>query len=416
MLSRLKSVDKLRGDISLTSRLTWIDHDSQARERSMRMLALFREKESRDELGIGGIRDAIADRLFPGTSTIQTRLRYMLFIPWIYESLEKRRVAASRFADEAKQAEIALVSPLLLAEDDYGVFGRLAGGGLKRLPSSIYWAGLGSWGIRRFQGSREDYHLAVDSLYARRVRRYKTHDGEWMEDDHNQSWHPKLPNPPEGFPSSLDFLLEKSEAQFLRERLMASCPESLLAWLVRDAVPDDSIFPWLHHLSAEFPKDIKALMKHARLFSDVIQGAALVYNLALAEQAKREQLAEEYQSRISEWVTSQQWQDIAEWSLDNFWANVRGHGHRITSKTEVFVENWVRLALLHREKIGHPQEARKLIRNRETELKKGRSRFTNPAALNQWSGRSGLVPLAYRWGTAKTFIEDLAAGLRGKDA
>jgi hypothetical protein len=67
----------------MTSRLTWIDHDSQARERSLRILALFREKESRDELGIGGIRDAIADRLFPGTSTIQTRLRYMLFVPWV---------------------------------------------------------------------------------------------------------------------------------------------------------------------------------------------------------------------------------------------------------------------------------------------------------------------------------------------
>lgn len=400
----------------MTARLTWIDHDSQARERSLRMLALFREKESRDELGIGGIRDAIADRLFPGTSTIQTRLRYMLFVPWIYSSLEKRQVNASRFADEAKQAEIALVAPLLSAEDDYGVFGRLAGGGLKRLPSSIYWAGLETWGIRRFQGSREDYHLAVDSLYARRVRRRKSHDGEWVEDDFGQSWHPKLPDPPAEFPSSIDFLLKKNEALFLRERIMASCSESLLAWLVRDSVSDDSTFPWLHHLSAEFPDGIKVLLGHARRFSDVIQGAALVYNLALAEQAKREKLAEDYQIKIRDWASSQQWQDIAKWSLNDFWVNVRGYGHRITPKAETFVENWARLALLHREKIGHSKEARKLVRIRETDLKKGRSRFTNQAALNQWSGASGLVPLAYRWGTAKMFIEDLAAGLRGGDA
>lgn len=400
----------------MTARLTWIDYDTQARERSLRILALFREKESRDELGIGGIRDAIADRLFPGTSTIQTRLRYMLFVPWVYNSLEKSLVPTSRFASEAKQAEIALVQPLLTAEDDYGVFGRLAGGGLKRLPSSIYWAGLGTWGIRRFPGSREDYHLSVDSLYVRRSRCRKTHDGEWLDDDNGQSWHPKLPAPPEGFPSFVDFLLKKSEAQFLRERLMASCPESLLAWLVRDTVPDNSAFPWEHHLSAEFPNDIKLLMGHARRFSDVIQGAALVYNLALAEQAKREQLAEEYQTKISEWASNQHWQDISEWSLDDFWANVKGYGHRITPKTEAFVENWVRLALLHLEKIGQSKEARSLIRIRETELKKGRSRFTNQAALNQWSGKSGLVPLAYRWGTAKMFIEDLAAGLRGNDA
>jgi len=400
----------------MTSRLTWIDHDSQARERSLRILALFREKESRDELGIGAIRDAIADRLFPGTSTIQTRLRYMLFVPWIYSSLEKKQVPASRFADEAKRAEIDLVAPLLTAEDDYGVYGRRAGGGLKRLPSSVYWAGLGTWGIRRFQGSREDYHYSVESLYGKRSRQRKTHDGEWLEDDGSHSWHPKLPDPPEGYPESADFLLRKGEALFLRERLMASCPDSLLAYLVRDPSADESDFPWLHHRSAEFPEKIKELLYHARLFSDVIQGAALIYNLALAEQAKRDTLVEDYQARIKDWATTLPWQEVAQWSLNNFWDQVKGHGHRITSKTETFVEKWIQLALLHKGQVGHSTDARALVRAREIDLKKGRSRFTNKAALNQWSGASGLAPLAYRWGTAKTFIDDLAAGLGGDHA
>jgi len=157
----------------MTSRLTWIDHDSQARERSLRILALGREKESRDELGIGGIRDSIADQLFPGTSTIQTRLRYMLFVPWIYRALEERRVSPARFADEAKRAEISLIDPLLANDDDSGVFGRLAGGGLKRLPSSIYWAGLGRWGIRLLDISRDDYHQSINSLYSRKTNAIK---------------------------------------------------------------------------------------------------------------------------------------------------------------------------------------------------------------------------------------------------
>lgn len=78
----------------MPSTLTWLDHDAAARERSLRILALFQEKESRDELGLGVLRDALADRLFPGTSTIQTRLRYMLFVPWIYTWLEEQRVPA----------------------------------------------------------------------------------------------------------------------------------------------------------------------------------------------------------------------------------------------------------------------------------------------------------------------------------
>jgi len=81
----------------MPSVLAWIDHDSKARERTLRILSLFQEKESRDELGLGSVRDSFADQLFPGTSTIQTRLRYMLFVPWIYHSLEEKRLPAESF-------------------------------------------------------------------------------------------------------------------------------------------------------------------------------------------------------------------------------------------------------------------------------------------------------------------------------
>ena len=55
----------------MPSTLTWLDHDPAARERSLRILAFFRVRDSRDELGLGAIRDSFSDKLFPGTSTIQ---------------------------------------------------------------------------------------------------------------------------------------------------------------------------------------------------------------------------------------------------------------------------------------------------------------------------------------------------------
>jgi len=99
---------------------------------------------------------------------------------------------------------------------------------------------------------------------------------------------------------------------------MASCQNSLLAWLVRKPKPDSSEFPWLHHQSGDFPDDIKALLGHARRFSSIIQGAAIIYNLALSEQAKREQHVEDYKAEIKEWATGVQWQEMANWSLDVF--------------------------------------------------------------------------------------------------
>jgi len=88
----------------MTLSLTWLDHDAEARDRTNRILGLFEERETRDELGIGEIRDAISDRLFPGTSTIQTRLRYFLFVPWIYRQLEDRNIRAIDVAKTARNS------------------------------------------------------------------------------------------------------------------------------------------------------------------------------------------------------------------------------------------------------------------------------------------------------------------------
>src|SRR5690606_18392309 len=122
----------------------------------------FKESDTRDELGLGTIRDAFADMFFPGTSTLQTRARYFLFVPWIYGELEARRVGSDRIASRARQAEIKLVQALKDAGEDAGILGKLAGASLKRLPSSVYWLGLGAWKIRQFVGSQDDYHRSLD--------------------------------------------------------------------------------------------------------------------------------------------------------------------------------------------------------------------------------------------------------------
>ena len=60
--------------------LTWLDFTTDDRHRMRRVLDLFTEQGTVDELGLGTLRDALSDALFPGTSTLQTRLRYLLFI------------------------------------------------------------------------------------------------------------------------------------------------------------------------------------------------------------------------------------------------------------------------------------------------------------------------------------------------
>ena len=70
------------------SALTWLDSSERERRSVLELVSALTEPGTLDELGIGTIRDTIADRLFPGTSTIQTRARYFLFIPWILQIVE----------------------------------------------------------------------------------------------------------------------------------------------------------------------------------------------------------------------------------------------------------------------------------------------------------------------------------------
>ena len=123
----------------LNSFLSWVDHDQQARNKTYQLLASYGDHDSRDELGIGAIRDSISDFLFPGTSTIQTRLKYMLIVPWIYTYLEKKykRIRPDRFGREAEEIERSLIRPLIATDDSAGAFGKTAKDRIKRLPSSV---------------------------------------------------------------------------------------------------------------------------------------------------------------------------------------------------------------------------------------------------------------------------------------
>ncbi|MGO1736492.1 MAG: DUF6361 family protein, partial [Leucobacter sp.] len=74
----------------MTSTIAWLDASSEEQRRMRDIIRLFADRDSRDELGLGQVRDALGDILFPGSSTLHTRARYLLFIPWIYQEAAAR--------------------------------------------------------------------------------------------------------------------------------------------------------------------------------------------------------------------------------------------------------------------------------------------------------------------------------------
>jgi hypothetical protein len=110
----------------MMSAFVWLDYSERERRKMLDVVDLFREHDTRDELGVGSVRDAFADMLFPGTSTIMTRARYFLLVPWAYQRLERLRFRSAEIAARARQAELNLVEPIERSDDNDGNIGKLA--------------------------------------------------------------------------------------------------------------------------------------------------------------------------------------------------------------------------------------------------------------------------------------------------
>lgn len=406
----------------MPSYLAWIDFSEEDRQKMLDVVRLFNEHDTRDELGIGTIRDAFADYFFPGTSTIQTRARYMLFVPWIYRELERKRVPSAQIADKARIEETNLIKSLLQSDDDdkEGIIGRDAGRKLKRLPSNIYWSGLGIWGIRLYQGSQEQYHRYLDKYY--RYRRFQ--EGRYSEksdlDDVRENWDPGMPDPPAGFPNKAEMKLRPEEAEYLIDRILCRHGKSLLAYCVTalDEVPEVDFF-WELPLVQSLPEELQRDIYHARNFSEAIYGASLLYNLLLSRAKGNSELITEYSRRLEDWTSFilNRWEELNEWhgKLNDFWDLPAFFLANIPAYTKFFVENWFRIIFgggIH--SLSSNKEAEELIRDREFRLKRSRARLENKRALEMWGGASGDYRLDYRWFRVSIIIADILSGLARK--
>ena len=407
----------------MASSFTWLDYSEQERRKMLDVIGQFREQDTRDELGIGAVRDAFADLLFPGTSTIQTRAKYFLLVPWIYLDLEKRKTPSNQIALRARQKEIALIDVLAESDDADGTIGIQARKNLQRLPSNIYWQGLGTLGIRFFSGSQEQYHRYLDTFYSSHERNQRNDDGEPVDGRISSNWHAGLPQSAGDVSENASLKLTVREAEYLYDRIMARVPGTLLAFLVdrgKDQVPVE--FPWEHAQFGEFPAHIREQLEHGRNFSEVIHGAALLYNLMLAEKKNLEELIAEYRQEIETWVflIKGRQDTLTDWVRKRFWEIVISGNGRVTYPTRLFIDKWLDTVLSPQTLagIGDDKQVRQLIFERERLLKRSLARLENPRALELWNGAAGTQRLNYRWTVSQTIISDILTGLSegGKNA
>ena len=395
--------------------LTWLDLTASDRDRMRQVLDMFKEQGTVDEMGLGSLRDAISESLFPGTSTIQTRLRYVLFVPWIYRQLEVRKTAASNVPTQLRKAELDLIGPLLEQGRSQGVIGERARGSLARQPSSVYWTALVRWGLFLHERPQGWYHTHFTALLRSPPAEETTDDLGVMRAGQT-NWHPRLPDPPPDFPYEASFDLTREEAAFLQGRLEERCAGSLLAWMAREGsdAPTDGCF-WADSAATRAQAGLRDVIELARRFSLHVEGMPLLYNLLLAERRDElhggdEELIDQYRKEIDEWAQKEVAEDVYE--PCELWSFAASHQVGVRRLQREFVEAWsTRLHDLGPAAIADDRTLRVLIENREQQLKGPRARLQNPARLLDWSGRVGVGRMNFRWHRVGRMLQDLHEGL-----
>ena len=400
----------------MPSTFTWLDYSERDRRRALDVVDLFHESGTVDELGVGSIRDSFSDLFFPGTSTIQTRACYFLLLPWTFLRMERLKIPSREAETRGRREELNLNARLLEGEDKAGVFGVSAGRELRRLPSLAYWGGLASWGIRLFPGFPGAYFRSLDGFY----RQLSAHAAMPSDPEGRRpapaNWHPHLPEPPRGFPYQASVRLRRKDAEYLCDRIQARHAGSLLAVLASRAEADDLDVEWPWELAglAGLSSSLRRQLHDARLFAVTLHGAALLYNLMLAELRKDSKLVDTYHGRLESWAADVDALrgELDAWDLGGVWA-VRGEGRSVGFPTRAFVKQWIEglKAAGPRALVAEGSPARRLVRDREIRLKRGRARLASRRHLELWGGASGVDRMNYRWSGTKVILRDIFDGL-----
>ena len=317
--------------------LAWLDHSQADQRRAREIVALFSQRESRDEQGLGGVRDALSDTLFPGTSVLLTRARYLLFVTWLFREGGRRRHVGPQLVRWVERQERRLIG------------WRLARGWRPR------WLDRTKRGACRPKSSLQrllEQPAKLRNLAPRRNHgpsRGSSSDHERPDDvtefieRSDAVWAPSIPAPPDDFFSLTlcDFALTHDEATWLAERIVDAAPETLLQHLVASGnrASPSAGFVWEDPEAAAATGRICGALNEARRFALLVHEAMLLYNLLLAERAdelgltEHDGLRDAFSTQLSDWRDEAEACDLGAWDLERLWTLVAEQGRPVAAPT-----------------------------------------------------------------------------------
>lgn len=390
--------------------LGWIDFSKTERNKVLSVLDLLSEPGTLDELGFGPIRDGFADIFFPGTSTIQTRAKYFLIIPYALKDLElNKETNTANVLQALEQLERDCGQRFL--DNNYNEIGVIgsnalkAGHWVKRNPTDIYWGGLRSYGIFRGGGmSLPQYVRAMcflkqeNEVHLKLGNKNDSSTKDSGGDDQNAGvvngthfWN--IPTYSKDWFENLDIELTPEEGAFLKKQMCQIYPNSMLAYVLDKQLTEffaASSFKELESIVHIFPEEMQADYYLAYDASKFLELINIQYNVVLSEG--------ENQEANQRWAAAQgDLSDVASLDLKAIFARLQLHNNRLQ---HFLLES--QNAMLDNDM----EKLHKAIRRRERELKSSRAKTLNlkEEYKEKWQG---VGALDYRFQVSQVIMRDI---------
>lgn len=404
-------------------RLGWVDFSSTDRDQVAKILAMLREPGTLDELGIGQIRDAFADLLFPGFSTIQTRAKYLITVPRIFRDYhhmkknEKRRIRLLEYLKE-QENEVARKLVEKHGSEEEGIIGstRIATGGVARRPSSVYWNAYRQFGIIKTEASLSEFCREYEKEDILR------HSVTKLEDDVDDEVHHivqvKIPSYNPLWIEELSMELTHEEADFLYQYIMQSyhIAESVPSQLLKHDLLDKALkeeYSPLESLTVLLSNEesvstiCKDTLKLANEFSLAMEGPHIRYNIILARKNGFEKSVAKYTNEYAQWKAEVLGKNLFYEHAEEAWLSgaKREHSRPFKSRTTGFVKSW---SVLIRSDASD-EILDKLVEKQAIDNKKERSLLRKKVVNEGWVG---IRRLDYRWFYVRKILIDIQQGLK----
>ena len=421
----------------MTSKIGWIDFSPLHRERVKRFIELMEEDGVQDELGVGTIRDAMSNKLFPGFSTLYTRAKYFFITPYILLDRERKQRKSESGKDYFNRVEIETNNTIIKfyesckerKEESY--FGKFKKDGvLKRQPSEIYWNGITTLRLVNYDGTLDqllrDKHSTIEELLS-------CNQGDDTVKEQGENNKPRVVDAgsADGWIENITekgLTLTSVEAQILRDRLIKHTPNSLPTELLTNdevwevykaAAYKDKGNEQITNALINFVEKAYKLVENEELRTNLITahdlslflyGPHIAYNLRLAEQVKAaESVIQELRDMGIVWLETleQRMIDYKRFDISNCMQDVN-----VKPTTRLFLKEVQQLVTQQEKWQDIEPELCDRVEKQEERNKKTKSRFfklknNRVVDENEKGAWVGLGLINYRYTAALAVMKDV---------